>query len=177
MTLPFERNTNEPSWYHGRPASVPRCTAHISVGNNRDLAADLVGIAVSAAYHVLMAMTPPSLRASTATKSHSFTRSRRQKREACELWRVSCSMATVDSEFIEAPVCCSSLRWARYRLGSMRMPSAAPARRIRSHRRVDLAGEIEGLAGIAGFTSAVAALDRGHAVRAVRQAQHNAVSA
>jgi hypothetical protein len=49
LTLPFERNTNEPSWYHGRPASVPRCTAHISVDNNRDLAADLVGMAVSAA--------------------------------------------------------------------------------------------------------------------------------
>src|SRR5262245_4279705 len=45
LTLPFERNTNEPSWYHGRLASVPRCTAHISVDNNRDLAADLVGIA------------------------------------------------------------------------------------------------------------------------------------
>jgi hypothetical protein len=85
-----------------------------------------------------MAMTPSSLRTSAATKSHSFTRSRRPKREAYELWPVSCSMATVDSEFIEAPVCCSSLRWARYRLGSMPMPSAGPVRRIRSRRRVGL---------------------------------------
>src|SRR5215475_2535608 len=62
LNLPFERN-DEASWYHGRPASVPRCTAHICVDNNRDPAADLVGMAVSAAYHALMAMTPSSLTA------------------------------------------------------------------------------------------------------------------